>query len=140
MHFLTSNAPFIAPQNSVQKMMLWVLLALVPGIIAMIWNFGYGVLFNILVAVSTAVIAEAIIIRMRGRSVIRSLADLKRCRNGYFTGTFIANHCPMVDSIYWRYRGHCLRQTFIRWLGLQPPLITRDDRLCSIDCFLFQRK
>lgn len=76
MHFLTSNAPFIAPQNSVQKMMLWVLLALVPGIIAMIWNFGYGVLFNILVAVSTAVIAEAIIIRLRGRSVIRSLADL----------------------------------------------------------------
>lgn len=76
MHFLTSNAPFIAPQNSVQRMMLWVLIALIPGIITMIWQFGYGVLFNILICVSTAVAAEAIMLYLRGRPIIVFVSDL----------------------------------------------------------------
>jgi electron transport complex protein RnfD len=74
--FLTSNAPFIAPQNSVQKMMLWVLIALIPGILTMCWQFGYGVLFNILIAVATAVFAEACMLRLRGRPIKPCIADL----------------------------------------------------------------
>ncbi len=76
MHFLTSNAPFIAPQNSIQKMMLWVLIALAPGIITMIWQFGYGVLFNIIICVSTAVAAEALMLYLRGRHIAPFLSDL----------------------------------------------------------------
>lgn len=76
MHFLTSNAPFIAPQNSVQKMMLWVLIALVPGIITMIWQFGYGVLANIIICVSTALMAEASMLRLRGKTIAPALSDL----------------------------------------------------------------
>jgi len=75
-HFLTSNAPFIAPQNSIQKMMLWVLIALAPGIITMIWQFGYGVLFNIIICVSTAVAAEACMLYLRGRPILPFVSDL----------------------------------------------------------------
>jgi len=74
--FLTSSAPFIAPQNSVQKMMLWVLIALMPGIITMVWQFGYGVLANIIICVSTALITEAIMLRLRGRALGPALSDL----------------------------------------------------------------
>lgn len=76
MQFTTSNAPFIAPENSVQKMMLWVLIALLPGIITMIWQFGYGVLFNICIAVSTALLAEAAILYLRGKPVLPAISDL----------------------------------------------------------------
>lgn len=76
MHFLTSNAPFIAPQNTVQKMMLWVLIALIPGAITMIWQFGMGVLFNILICVSTAVVAEAAMLHLRGRPIQPFISDL----------------------------------------------------------------
>lgn len=76
MHFLTSNSPFIEPQNSIQKMMLWVLIALTPGIMTMIWQFGYGVLANIIICVSTALIAEAAMLSLRGRPLRPSLSDL----------------------------------------------------------------
>ena len=76
MHFLTSNAPFIEPQNSIQKMMMWVLIALFPGIITMIWQFGFGVLANIIICVSTALIAEAVMLSLRGRPIRPFISDL----------------------------------------------------------------
>ena len=92
MHFLTSNAPFIAPQNSIQKMMLWVLLALTPGIITMIWQFGFGVLFNILICVSTAVVAEAIMLYLRGRPILPFISDL----SAVVTGLLLALALPTL--------------------------------------------
>ena len=76
MHFLTSNAPFIAPQNSIQKMMIWVLISLTPGIITMTWYFGFGVLFNIVICVSTAIIAEALMLYLRRRPILPFVTDL----------------------------------------------------------------
>ncbi|ORU94210.1 MAG: electron transport complex subunit RsxD [Cycloclasticus sp. symbiont of Poecilosclerida sp. N] len=76
MHFLTSNSPFIAPQNSIQKMMLWLLIALTPGIFTMIWQFGYGVLFNIIICVSSAIAAEALMLYLRGRPIVPFISDL----------------------------------------------------------------
>jgi len=74
--FLTSSSPFIAPTNSVQRLMLWVLIALVPGCITMIWQFGYGVLFNIIICVSTAICAEALMLKLRKRAIQPAIADL----------------------------------------------------------------
>ncbi|MGB1701523.1 MAG: electron transport complex subunit RsxD [Cycloclasticus sp.] len=76
MQFLTSNAPFIEPQNSIQKMMLWVLIALTPGIATMVWQFGYGVLANIVICATTALIAEAVMLSLRGRPIRPFLSDL----------------------------------------------------------------
>ncbi|MBV1875322.1 MAG: electron transport complex subunit RsxD, partial [Cycloclasticus sp.] len=76
MQFLTSNAPFIEPQNSIQKMMMWVLIALFPGIITMTWQFGFGVLANIIICVSTAIIAEAVMLSLRGRPIRPFISDL----------------------------------------------------------------
>ncbi|HIL91665.1 MAG TPA: electron transport complex subunit RsxD [Cycloclasticus sp.] len=92
MHFLTSNAPFIAPQNSIQKMMLWVLLALVPGIITMIWQFGFGVLFNIIICVSTAVLAEVLMLYLRGRPILPFVSDL----SAVVTGLLLALALPTL--------------------------------------------
>lgn len=92
MHFLTSNAPFIAPQNSLQKMMLWVLLALFPGVITMIWQFGFGVLFNIIICVSTAVLAEALMLYMRGRPIMPFVSDL----SAVVTGLLLALALPTL--------------------------------------------
>jgi electron transport complex protein RnfD len=53
-----------------------VLLALLPGTLAMFWYFGWGVLINITIAVVTAVAAEAAVLRLRGRAVGPVLIDL----------------------------------------------------------------
>lgn len=55
--------------------MLQVLLALTPGIAAMIWVFGYGVLINIMLAIASAVTMEATMLAIRNRPIISTLKD-----------------------------------------------------------------
>ncbi|MGE5155372.1 MAG: RnfABCDGE type electron transport complex subunit D, partial [Bdellovibrio bacteriovorus] len=52
-----------------------VLVALVPGILAMTWYFGWGLLINITLAVGFALGAEAAVLWARGRPVLPTLKD-----------------------------------------------------------------
>jgi len=76
MQFPTLTSPYTARPNSVAQAMLWVLIALVPGILAMLWYFGWGVLINILLAVATALAAEALAMKLRGRPIGPAISDL----------------------------------------------------------------
>ena len=61
--FRTSGAPHMPPQNTIAKVMLQVLLALVPGVLAYSWFFGPGILIQIILATLFALLFEAIILR-----------------------------------------------------------------------------
>jgi electron transport complex protein RnfD len=76
MQFATSSSPHLAGPQSVTRVMGLVLVALVPGTLAMLWYFGWGVLLNLVIAVATAVAAEAAVLRLRGRAVGATLIDL----------------------------------------------------------------
>jgi len=69
------SSPFIFARNSVTRMMLWVVLALVPGIIAQIVFFGWGVIINAAIAIATAVLCESLILYLRKRPITSSLLD-----------------------------------------------------------------
>jgi electron transport complex protein RnfD len=56
--------------------MLQVVLALIPGIIAMIWYFGWGTLINIGLAVGSALVFEALALKLRNRPALPTLLDL----------------------------------------------------------------
>ena len=55
--------------------MLKVLYALIPGALASIYFFGWGVLFNLLIAISVCLLSEAVILKLRQRDVTDSLLD-----------------------------------------------------------------
>jgi H+/Na+-translocating ferredoxin:NAD+ oxidoreductase subunit D len=76
MQFSTITSPHTDRPNSVQKAMLWVILALIPGAIAMIWYFGWGILINMALAIATAVACEALVMKLRGRSIKPVIMDL----------------------------------------------------------------
>ncbi len=76
MKLITESSPHTFRPNSVQRIMLEVLLALVPGIIAMVWYFGWGTLINIVIAIAAALISEALVMKLRGRPVLPVLSDL----------------------------------------------------------------
>ncbi len=76
MRFATSPAPHLAPNHSVTTLMLRVLLALVPALLAWVWFFGWGIIFNLLIASTVAVAAEALMLKLRGRPIRRHLMDL----------------------------------------------------------------
>jgi len=75
MRFTTISSPHSDRPNSVSRTMLLVILALVPGAIAMIWYFGWGILVNMLLASATAVACEALAMRLRGRPALPAISD-----------------------------------------------------------------
>jgi len=76
MEFATHSSPHLGGPQSVTRVMGLVLLALVPGTFAMFWYFGWGVIINLAIATTTAVLAEAAVLRLRGRDIRRTLVDL----------------------------------------------------------------
>ena len=75
MEFQTYSSPHLPVESNVPVMMQRVLLALLPGIACATWFFGWGILINILLASVTALTAEAVMLRIRGRQAIATLFD-----------------------------------------------------------------
>ena len=74
--FPTAGAPHLPAPTSVQRVMLDVLVALVPGIAAHVWYFGPGLLLQIALAMLCALACEAAMLWARGRPVTPYLSDL----------------------------------------------------------------
>lgn len=70
-----THSPYISGSASVSVIMLKVLLALVPGIVAYVWVFGGGVLVSLVLASVTALASEAAMLKLRGRPVQPFLMD-----------------------------------------------------------------
>jgi len=75
MRFPTLASPHIAPNNNVSRLMKQVLLALIPGTLAAIYFFGWGVLLNILLTVAAGLLTEALMLAVRGRPLQPFLSD-----------------------------------------------------------------
>lgn len=71
-----NRSPYITDAPTVSVIMLKVLLALVPGIIAYVWVYGAGILVTLSLATVTALVTEATILKIRQRPISPSLADL----------------------------------------------------------------
>jgi electron transport complex protein RnfD len=68
-------SPFISKPDSVARIMLQVLLALVPGIALYAWYFGPAILVSITLASLTALGVEALMLKLRDRLVAPFLRD-----------------------------------------------------------------
>lgn len=71
-----NHSPYVRKPASVQRVMGLVLLALLPGIAAYVWQIGAGIVVNLAIATLTAVAAEALVVRLRGRNVRLAVTDL----------------------------------------------------------------
>ena len=70
-----TRSPYIVEKTSVSIVMLKVLLALLPGIVAYVWVYGSGILVTLAIASATALAAEALMLRLRERPVMPFLLD-----------------------------------------------------------------
>jgi len=68
-------SPFISKPDNVAQIMLRVLLALLPGIALYVWYFGPAILVSITLASITALVTEALMLRLRDRPVMPFLKD-----------------------------------------------------------------
>jgi Na+-translocating ferredoxin:NAD+ oxidoreductase subunit D len=70
-----NNSPYFRQPASVQSVMLRVLLALLPGIAAYVWFFGTAILVQLALASVTALAAEAVMLKLRGKPLMMFLGD-----------------------------------------------------------------
>jgi len=75
MQFETDSIPKKIDSSEISHLMRDVLFALVPGILVMIWFFGWGVITNLVVATVFALALEAIMLLIRGRPVAPFISD-----------------------------------------------------------------
>jgi electron transport complex protein RnfD len=76
MQFNVTNSPHSLQVSSVEWVMGQVLIALIPGTIAMIYLFGFGIFTNIILSVITTIASESWILYLRKRPIIPVLQDL----------------------------------------------------------------
>ncbi len=75
MLFKRTPSPHIKQNITVQGMMQKVLYALVPGTLASVYFFGWGVIFNLLIAIIVCLATEAIILKLRQREIVDTMFD-----------------------------------------------------------------
>ncbi|MEK6748648.1 MAG: electron transport complex subunit RsxD [Pseudomonadota bacterium] len=71
----TPSSPHTHAMTSVSITMLKVIVALIPGIVASTYYFGWGILINIFLAGATALISEAAVLRLRHYAIAPALLD-----------------------------------------------------------------
>lgn len=85
-----SASPYITGNTSVRAIMFKVLLALIPGIVAYVWVFGSGILVTLALASVTALVSEALMLKLRRRPVMPFLSD----NSALVTGWLLALALP----------------------------------------------
>lgn len=73
--FNIATAPFAHNRKQTRTLMLLVILACVPGLLAQTWFFGWGSFIQILLAMVTALLCEALVLKLRGRAIKPALMD-----------------------------------------------------------------
>ncbi len=76
MRFKTETSPHVLLDTRVSQVMRRVLYAMLPGIIALAWFFGWGVVVNLVLAPVIAVLAETVMLVVRGKPLGMYLGDM----------------------------------------------------------------
>jgi electron transport complex protein RnfD len=90
MSLLWQSSPHTHARLGTAQIMQLVLLATLPGVAALVWFFGFGVLVNIVLACAFALAFEAIAMRLRGRPALFYLRDC----SALVTATLLAISMP----------------------------------------------
>lgn len=75
MALLKITSPHAHDAQNTGDVMKLVLVATIPGFVALSWNFGWGTLINLALAVATATACESAVMRLRKRPVLFYLKD-----------------------------------------------------------------
>jgi len=94
MAFLRVTSPHAHNTNTTGDVMRWVLLATLPGLIALTNFFGWGTPINLLIASVTAIACEAAILAIRKRPVLFYLKDCSALVTAILLGLALPPYAP----------------------------------------------
>jgi electron transport complex protein RnfD len=94
MAFKQVTSPHAHGAKSTANVMKLVVLATIPGLIALTWHFGWGSLINVVLACLTAVISEALVLKIRKRPLAFYLGDYSAVVTAVLLGLALPPLCP----------------------------------------------
>lgn len=94
MSFLSVTSPHAHNANTTGNVMRWVLLATIPGFIALTNFFGWGTLINLILASVTALVCEAAVLAIRQRPVLFYLKDCSALVTAVLLGLALPPYAP----------------------------------------------
>lgn len=94
MSFIRVTSPHARSANTTAGVMQQVLLATVPGAIALMYFFGVGVLINLILACASALVFEAAVLKARGRPIAFYLKDYSALVTAVLLGLALPPYCP----------------------------------------------
>ncbi|RUO19307.1 electron transport complex subunit RsxD [Aliidiomarina iranensis] len=75
MSFYIASSPHHHQRRTTAKLMQWVLIAMLPGFLAQLYFFGWGVILQLLLAIAVALAAESLCLLARDRAPSTGLQD-----------------------------------------------------------------
>lgn len=69
------SSPHLHGPAALNKMMFQVCLALFPALAVHVWLFGWGIIFTAAIAITVALVSEALVLKLRARPIIPTLLD-----------------------------------------------------------------
>lgn len=88
------NRSIALPDARLREAMRLVLLACMPGLLALLWIYGWGVLFNLLLMATVALLTEAALLRLRRRPVLPALTDGSAVVSAVLLTAALPAHAP----------------------------------------------
>ncbi|QQZ40909.1 RnfABCDGE type electron transport complex subunit D [Pseudomonas sp. SK3(2021)] len=86
--------PLEQPDERLQQAMKRVLVATLPGLLALFWLFGWGILINLLLACATALAVEAVVLRLRQWPLRPFLGDGSALVSATLLALALPPYCP----------------------------------------------
>ncbi len=99
MTMIATSSPHARGPNRTQRVMLQVILATLPGLIALTAFFGWGTLINVLWCVTVALGTEAFVLKLRNRSISFALSDLSAVLTAVLLGLALPPFAPWWVSL-----------------------------------------
>ncbi|MCH9691597.1 MAG: electron transport complex subunit RsxD [Gammaproteobacteria bacterium] len=103
MSLMRVSSPHTRSGLGTSQVMLQVVAATVPGILALVLYFGIGVLINLALCIATALVSEAAVMKLRRRPVLFYLKDASALLTAVLLGVSLPPYCawwlPVVGSV-----------------------------------------
>lgn len=87
-------SPLETPDDRLQQAMKRVLLATLPGLLALFWLYGWGVLINLILSITTALIVETGVTRLRRQPLQPVLSDGSAVVSATLLAAALPPYCP----------------------------------------------
>ncbi|MCF4996017.1 RnfABCDGE type electron transport complex subunit D [Pseudomonas syringae] len=86
--------PLESADERLQQAMKLVLLATLPGLLALVWFYGWGVLINLILSIATALTVEAAVTRLRQQPWLPTLTDGSAVVSATLLAAALPAYCP----------------------------------------------